>query len=160
MEQDEETSTPWIQIMSGLFKQTFYTNFCVRNGCKTQNGSLGWGFRRTWPYSTVIIRAVMLCWSYWPWDMQRACKENTVFPQTMTRKHGLSTVNSHRKNAKETSCWIYLSHEPSASTKQFHHMRARTAFHLLNVTVMSRTVSFKESLWPDGRNLHGGHIQK
>lgn len=68
----------FIQTMSALFKQMFYTHFCVQNGCKTQNGGLGWGFRGTWPYSAVIIRAVMLCWSYWPWDMQRACKENSL----------------------------------------------------------------------------------
>lgn len=32
---------------------------------KTQNGGPGWGFRGTWPYSTVITCAVMLRWSWW-----------------------------------------------------------------------------------------------
>lgn len=91
--------------------------------------------------------------------MQSACKENTVFPQTMTRKHGLSIVNSHSENAKKTLLlnlfvtWTICVHKVASSH------RDRIVLRLLNVTEMGSKLAFGSLCDLMGKPIWGPHSE-
>lgn len=89
---------------------------------KTQNGGPGWGFRGTWPYSTVIICAVMLCWSYWSRDTWSACKKKQSFHKPWPEDIAQHCKRSQSQRGWKISLNVFVT-RVSVSTTWLQHAK-------------------------------------